>query len=268
MRLGHYSPNDEPTSAHLCVGLESKRIYNMDCLEGMKLIADASIDMILCDLPYGTTQNKWDSVIPLESLWEQYRRVIKSSGAIALAAQIPFSTALGASNLPWLKYQWIWEKPQGAGFLNASRYPLKIHENILVFCNGTHTYHPQMEPGKPYTINRGKERVSDNYGEYKRDGNVDVNSGTRYPKTILRFRYDKNRIHPTQKPVALFEYLIRTYTNPGQLVLDNCMGSGTTAVACINSDRNYIGFENNAGYYDAALKRIAAHTEQMLGQTA
>ncbi len=231
----------------------------MNCLDGMALVTDASVDMILCDLPYGTTQNKWDSIIPLEPLWEQYRRVIRPNGASVLTVQIPFSINLGASNLPWLRYEWIWEKPQGTGFLNASRYPLKSHENVLVFCGGTHTYNPQMESGSPYRIRRGKERVSDNYNTYVRAGNVDINNGQRFPKTVFTFGYDSDRIHPTQKPVALFEYLIRTYTNPGELVLDNCIGSGTTAIACLNSGRSYIGFELDPEYHRAATERIRNH---------
>ena len=224
----------------------------MDCFEGMKLIADASLDMILCDLPYGTTGNKWDSVIPLEPLWEEYKRIIKPNGAIVLTAQIPFSITLGASNLRWLKYEWIWQKALGTGFLNAKRYPLKSHENVLVFCGGTHTYNPQMEPGKPYVTKQG--RPTTNY-RINLTGSLTINNGTRYPKTVLSFNRDKTSVHPTQKPVALFEYLIRTYTNPGELVLDNCMGSGTTAIACLNADRQYVGFETDAEYYRAALDR-------------
>jgi site-specific DNA-methyltransferase (adenine-specific) len=226
----------------------------MDCLDGMKLIADATVDMILCDLPYGTTQNKWDSVIPLESMWERYRRIIKPTGAIVLTAQMPFTITLGASNLSWLKYEWIWEKEQGTGFLNAKKAPLKSHENVLVFAPGKPTYNPQMEAGKPYSTKRG--RRSTNYGADSIDEIVTVSGGLRYPKTVLRFNRDKNIIHPTQKPVALFEYLIRTYTNAGERVLDNCMGSGTTAIACINADRRYVGFELNAEYFNKAANRI------------
>jgi len=231
----------------------------MDCLEGMKLISSASVDMILCDLPYGTTQNKWDSLIPLEPMWDQYRRIIRPNGAIVLTAQMPFTITLGASNLSWLKYEWVWEKPQGTGFLNAKRYPLKSHENVLLFCSGTHTYNPQMEPGHPYTVRR-KPTASKNYGKCEQDSEI-VNCGFRYRKTVLRFGTERRGLHPTQKPVALFEYLIRTYTNPGELVLDNCMGSGTTAIACINTDRKYMGFELDATYFTKANDRIHKHRE-------
>lgn len=229
----------------------------MDCLEGMKWMSAASVDMILCDLPYGTTQNKWDSVIPLDQLWSEYCRITKPNGVIVLTAQTPFSITLGASNREWFRHEWIWEKEQGSGFLNAKKAPLKSHENVLVFSPARYTYNPQMESGRPYTTKRG--RKSDNYGADSIAEIVTVNDGFRYPKTVLRFARDKNAIHPTQKPVALFEYLIRTYTNPGELVLDNCMGSGTTAIACLNSGRNYVGFESDPDYYRAATERIERH---------
>ena len=232
--------------------MEINKLYNEDCLEGMKIIADGSIDMVLCDLPYGTTRNKWDSVIPLEALWEQYRRVIKPNGVIVLTAQTPFDKVLGCSNLRMLKYEWIWVKQQGTGHLNAKKMPLKNHENILVFYNKLPTYHPQMDKGEPYTCKSGNGSTS--YNAQK--SVTTVNKGERYPKTVQRFSYDRIKLHPTQKPVALFEYLIKTYTNPGELVLDNCMGSGTTAVACMNTGRNFIGFEMDKGYYDIACDRI------------
>ena len=232
-------------------------IYNMDCLEGMKLIADGSIDMILCDLPYGTTQNKWDSVIPLEPLWSQYRRIIKPTGVIVLTAQMPFTATLGASNLPWLKYEWIWEKNIATGHLNANRAPMKKHESVLVFSPGKTTYHPQMTLGKPYRMKR--QPVNDNgsnYGTITRTPTV--NDGKRFPVSVIQFDRETG-LHPTQKPVPLFEYLIRTYTNSGELVLDNCIGSGTTAIACLNLDRRYIGFETNAEYFAVAQERIRNH---------
>jgi site-specific DNA-methyltransferase (adenine-specific) len=222
-------------------------------------IDDHSIDMVLADLPYGSTQNQWDSIIPLAPLWLEYKRVIKRNGAIVLCAQIPFSIVLGASNLPWLRYEWIWRKTQGTGFLNANRYPLKNHENVLVFCAGSHTYNPQMTSGKPYTADR--IRASTNYGFMDKETRT-VNEGTRYPLTVLEFNHDKGSRklkHPTQKPVALFEYLIETYTNPGELVLDNCVGSGTTCIAAINTERNYIGFETDPVYFNMAQERINTH---------
>lgn len=232
--------------------LEINKIYNMDCLEGMKLIPDKSIDMILCDLPYGTTRNKWDSIIPLDKLWEQYERIIKDNGAIALTAQTPFDKILGYSNLKLLRYEWIWRKPQGTGHLNAKKMPMKNHENILIFYKKSPIYNPQMTHGKPYVLKSG--RGSTNYG--KQVQVVTDNKGERYPLSVLEFNPDKVKLHPTQKPVSLFEYLIKTYTNEGEIVLDNCMGSGTTAIACINTNRQFIGFELSEEYCKIAEERI------------
>jgi site-specific DNA-methyltransferase (adenine-specific) len=234
--------------------IELNRIYQRDCIEGMALIPDKSIDMILCDLPYGTTRNKWDSIIPLDKLWEQYERVIKDNGAIVLTAQTPFDKILGASNIKLLRYEWIWQKEAGTGFLNAKKMPLKDHENVLVFYKEMPTYNPQMEPGKPYTIK--KSHHGTNYGRDVVDVVITENDGKRYPKTTLRFNRDKEKFHPTQKPVALFEYLIKTYTNEGDIVLDNCMGSGTTAIACVRTGRNFIGFETEPKYIEIANKRL------------
>jgi len=233
--------------------IELNKIYNMDCLEGMKLIPDKSIDMILCDLPYGTTRNKWDSIIPLEPLWEQYERVIKDDGAIVLTAQTPFDKVLGASNLRMLKYEWIWQKTESTGFLNAKKMPLKKHENILIFYKKLPVYNPQFTRGEPYSYKK-TGISSENYGDSGGTETI-LNEGKRYPVSIITFKKDKG-LHPTQKPVALFEYLIKTYTNAGDTVLDNCIGSGTTAVACINTNRNYIGFELSEEYCKIAEKRI------------
>jgi len=239
-------------------------IYNQDCLEGMKLIDDKSIDMILCDLPYGTTKCKWDTVIPFDELWEHYNRIIKDNGAILLFAQTPFDKVLGCSNIKNLRYEWIWEKEQGTGNLNANKMPLKKTENILVFYKKLPTYNPQMTVGKSYTITRN---YNDNeiFGKTgTKDGYITKNDGKRYPTNILKFNRElKNRYHPTQKPVSLFEYLIKTYTNEGEIVLDNCMGSGTTAIACINTNRQYIGFELDTNYYNIANKRISEHHKQL-----
>ena len=230
----------------------------MDCLEGMKLIDDKSIDMILCDLPYGTTACKWDTVIPFEPLWEQYNRVIKDNGAILLFAQTPFDKVLGCSNIKNLRYEWIWEKEQGTGNLNSNKMPLKKTENILVFYKKLPTYNPQMTKGSAYTI---KRNYNDNeiFGGKTgtKDGYVTKNTGMRYPTNLIKFNRElQNRFHPTQKPVALCEYLIKTYTQPGEVVLDNCIGSGTTAIACINTGRNFIGFEIDKHYCDIANERI------------
>ena len=224
-----------------------------DCLEKMKEIPDKTIDMILCDLPYGKTRNKWDSVISLDKLWEQYNRIIKDNGAIVLFAQTPFDKVLGSSNLKMLKYEWIWEKEQGTGFLNAKTMPLNNHENILIFYKKPPIYNPQMKKGKPYTLERNTFTV--NYGKQ-----VDMvrteNTGERYPLTILKFKRDKEKLHPTQKPVALLECLIKTYTNEGEIVLDNCMGTGSTGVARINTNRNFLGLEKDENYFNIACNRI------------
>lgn len=233
-----------------------------DCLELMKDIPDGSVDMILCDLPYGTTLNKWDSVIDLDRMWDQYKRIIKPNGCIALFAQTPFDKVLGASNLSMLKYEWIWEKTMATGFLNSHFCPMKCHENILVFSkaaaafvrnkNSTMTYNPQMSVGKPYRRTRNTKSTN-----YNRDKIVTTdNPGRRYPRDVIRFPHDKEKLHPTQKPVPLLEYLIKTYTNPGQVVLDNCMGSGSTGVACVNTGRDFIGIELDPGYFEIAKNRI------------
>lgn len=230
---------------------EDVKLIHGDCLEVMKTIPDGSIDLILCDLPYGTTRNKWDSVIDLAALWTEYKRVC--CGAIVLTAQTPFDKVLGASNIDMLRYEWIWRKEAGTGFLNAKRAPLKDHENVLVFYGKTPTYNPQMRTGfKPYRCKKGGETSN-----YNPSGIVTTeSSGERYPVTVLEFSRDKVKIHPTQKPVALMEYLIRTYTNEGDLILDNCMGSGTTGVACMNTSRRFIGIEKDDGYFEVAKKRI------------
>ncbi|OQA09478.1 MAG: DNA adenine methyltransferase YhdJ [bacterium ADurb.Bin374] len=225
-----------------------------DCLEIMKEIPDGSVNMVMCDLPYGTTQNSWDSVIPLASLWTEYRRICKKNAAIVLTAQTPFDKVLGCSNLSALKYEWIWRKESGSGHLNAKRAPMKNHENALVFCSGTPLYNPQMRKGfAPYVCKQGATK-SQNYGS--QTGAVTVSDGSRYPLSVLDFPRDKDKTHPTQKPVALMEYLIRTYTNEGETVLDNCMGSGTTGVACVRSGRNFIGIEKDETYFGKAKERI------------
>lgn len=226
-----------------------------DCLELMKEIPDKSIDLILCDLPYGTTQNKWDTVLDLEKLWG-YNRIVKDNTPIVLFSQMPFTATLVKSNFPLFKYEWIWQKQQGTGYLNAKKMPLKAHENILVFYKKLPLYNPQMRTGfKPYSCKRGKG--TSNYN--KHISVVSTSNSERYPIDILEFAYDKQKLHPTQKPVALLEYLIKTYTNEGATVLDNCMGSGSTCVACINTNRNYIGFELNENYFNIAKERIKTY---------
>lgn len=225
----------------------------------MQAIPDQSVDLIVCDLPYGTTANKWDSRIPLDALWVQYNRVIKPNRAIVLFTQQPFTTTVAASNLRNLKSEWIWSKQQGTGFLNAKKYPLKSHENILVFSNGLPLYHPQMKTGyKPYTCKRGAISTP-NYSVQKQE-TITVSDGTRYPLTVLSYKYDRPKLHPTQKPVSLLEYLIRTYSNEGDLVLDNCAGSGSTLVAAVNTGRHYVGYELDPTYHRIATDRLADTT--------
>ena len=232
--------------------LELNKIYNMDCIEGMKLIPDKSVDMILCDLPYGITQNKWDSVIPLDELWRAYRRIIKDNGAIVLTAAQPFTSKLVMSQIELFKYTWVWNKSQVTGFLNANKQPLRQHEDICIFYQKQCTYNPNMTKGKPQLKSTGGK--SSNYGKYDYKPHL---SDVYYPTTILDIPQLRVKGgHPTQKPVSLFEYLIKTYTNEGETVLDNCMGSGTTAVACINTNRNYIGFELSEEYCKIAEERI------------
>lgn len=242
--------------------IELNTIYNEDCLEGMKRIPDKSVDMILCDLPYGTTACKWDTIITFEQLWEQYERVIKDNGAIVLTASQPFTSALIMSNPKKFKYCWTWDKVTAKGHLVAKIRPMQQTEDIVVFGKGKITYYPIMVP-------REKERkdVDTEYsrteimgGETTREQKK-ITRTHKYPKTILRFSNasQKGKIHPTQKPVALFEYLIKTYTNEGETVLDNCMGSGTTAIACLNTNRNYIGFELDETYFNLANERIDKH---------
>lgn len=234
--------------------MENIQLYQGDCLEEMKNIPDKSIDMILCDLPYGTTRNKWDTVIDLDLLWIQYERIIKDNGAIVLFAQVPFNIILGYSNLKLLKYEWIWEKEQGTGHLNAKKMPLKSHENIMVFYKKPPTYNPQMVGNEVRTVKRsGNKSKTTNYGDF-----IEIKESTyigRYPKDIIKFNKDKG-YHPTQKPVALLEYLIKTYTNEDEIVLDNTMGSGSTGVACVNTNRKFIGIELNEKYFNIAKNRI------------
>jgi site-specific DNA-methyltransferase (adenine-specific) len=227
----------------------------MDCLEGMKLIDDKSIDMILCDLPYGTTKCKWDIIIPFEPLWEQYERIIKDNGIIVLFGSQPFTSQLINSNIKYFRYEIIWEKEQATNFVFIRKQIGKIHENICVFYKKQPIYNPQMRNGKNIKYSGSINQIN-SHNQIISGKRKIKESNQRYPISIVKFNRDKNKLHPTQKPVALFEYLIHTYTNEGNLVLDNCMGSGTTAIACINTNRNYIGFELDTTYCDLANKRI------------
>lgn len=239
--------------------IERDQIYHMDGIEGMKKIPDKSVDMILCDLPYGiTARNKWDVVIPFDLLWEQYERIIKDNGAIVLTAVQPFTSQLVMSNPKLFRYEWIWEKTSPTGFLNANKMPLRAHENVLVFYKKLPTYHPQKTTGHKPT-NTYTKRTSDgtNYGKTK-EGISGGGSTERYPRSVQVFATDKQKAayHPTQKPIDLLEYLIKSYTNEGDIVLDNCMGSGSTAVAAVRTNRHFYGFELVEEYVDIARKRL------------
>lgn len=238
-------------------------LFEGDCFDYLPSIGDKSVDMVLCDLPYGTTRNKWDSVLDLDNLWGQYLRVIKDNGAIILTAQPPFDKFLGCSNINMLRYEWIWVKEAGTGFLNSKRMPLKIHENILVFYKTLPSYNPQMKSGGRYKSTYSHNNLcSNNYGEAKECFPVTKEYNGRFPTTILPFHRDRNRLHPTQKPVALFEYLIETYTNHGDTVLDNCAGSGTTGVACENTGRHSILMEKEPEYCQIIKQRLNEVTQQ------
>ncbi|MBG9479373.1 DNA-methyltransferase [Lysinibacillus sphaericus] len=232
-------------------------IYNMDCLEGMKYIPDKSVDMILCDLPYGTTACKWDSIIPFELLWSEYERIIKDNGAIVLTASQPFTSKLVASNFKLFRYEWIWKKGNHTtGFQNANRMPLKNHENVCIFYKKLPTYNPQgVQHIKPVLIkNSPKMKVLGDRNETLNKPHVVKKKN--FPKSVVDFPRDNGTFHPTQKPIALFEYLVKTYTNEGDTVLDNCMGGFTTAVACDNTGRNWIGFELESEYCEKGKDRI------------
>lgn len=251
----------------------SYELHLGDCLELMKALPSGSVDMVLCDLPYGTTACAWDTVIPFAPLWAEYKRITKPTAAIVLFGSQPFTTALIASNMTMFRYEWIWQKNFSGGFVNAKLQPMKYHENIVVFYEARPTYNPQFED---YADSVKKQFASS--GVVKSFGNVNAVQGVTnvpnevylergaYPKSIQKFpgvpNSNKTRVHPTQKPVALLEYLIRTYTNEGETVLDNTMGSGSTGVACINTRRNFIGMELTADYFAIAQKRIEAAQQQ------
>ena len=241
------------------------KLLRGDCLELMKDIPDKSVDLILCDLPYGTTACKWDEIIPFEPLWEQYERVIKDNGAIVLTASQPFTSTLIMSNIKLFRYTWVWEKSKATGFLNAKKRPLVAHEDITVFSKKPTTYNPQFSTKEPYNKGIRKEQTDDDvYGKFER---VEVKSdGKRYPRSVVYFKTAESEgavLHKTQKPLKLFEYLIKTYTNEGDLVLDNCMGSGSTGVACLNTNRNFIGIELDDKYFEIAKERIESHEVQI-----
>ena len=243
----------EPSGSFFMLN-ENVTLGHGDCLELMKQIPDGSVDMILTDPPYGTTACKWDSVIPFEPMWAELKRIIKPNGAIVLFGSEPFSSMLRCFNLKMFKYDWIWEKEQGANFMLCKYQPYKVHETISVFSQARHDYFPQMTEGKPYLSGKG------NSGDIT--GNVTKtqtkNTGTRYPRSIQKVNTEKSKgsFHPTQKPVALLEYLIKTYTQENETVLDFTMGSGSTGVAAKNTNRKFIGIELDQNYFEIAKKRI------------
>ena len=259
--------NEAPQPPLQQCSVSRSTFYQGDCLVEMDKIADKSVDMILCDLPYGTTACKWDSIIPFEPLWRQYERIIKDNGAIVLTSAQPFTSALIMSNPKLFKYEWIWQKHKGTGHLNAKRQPMSNHENILVFGKSNIKYNPQMTQGEAYNL-RGSHNISPDGITYngskplKVGYSKDYDSSKRYPLTIQKFdnhNQKKNRFHPTQKPVELMEYLIKTYTNEGETVLDNCMGSGTTGVACKKTGRHFIGIEKDKKYFEIAVSRVSEY---------
>ena len=236
----------------------SGRFLLGDCFEHMATLPDASVDMILCDLPYGTTQNKWDSVLPLDALWKEYWRVTKPNAAVVLTAAQPFTSVLVASALREFCQELIWCKNVASDFLNANRRHMAKHESVLLFAKGKPPYNPQLAPGKAYAVRRGgKDDTGDNYGKIGKRTDT-RNDGSRKPTSLLNFDRQTG-LHPTQKPVALFEYLIRTYTDAGQVVLDNTAGSGTTAIAAENAGRKWICIERDLDYYGKAVKRVNEH---------
>lgn len=240
------------------------RLMLGDCLELMKEIPDGSVDLVLTDPPYGTTQNRWDTPLDLEKMWEQVWRVAKKNAAVLMFSQQPFTSVLGASDIRHLRYEWVWKKPQGTGFLNANRAPLKCHENILVFYRSLPTYNPQKwDSGVPYHSSHAAGSKSSNYGSYKTKdkgfSRTETTTTLRFPLDVIEFNNlarNKHVRHPTKKPVDLLEYLVKTYTDEGETVLDFTMGSGSTGVACVNTGRDFIGIELDEGYFEIARRRI------------
>ena len=254
--------------------LEINKIYNEDCLEGMKKIDDKSIDCIITDLPYGVTQNKSDIIIPFESLWEQYERIIKDNAAIILFGQGIFYIDLVNSNRKLFRYDLIWDKCLTSGFLNAKRMPLRQHEQIAVFYKKLPVYNPQMAQGQPLHSKgksyKDKEIKNQNYGEFKATDDTRAGSTEKYPTSIVKFQKPHPSVakHRTEKSVELIEWLIKTYTNPGDLVLDSCAGSCTTAIAAMNTDRNFICFEKDKDIFEVGSKRVAEYAHQDLLMSA
>ena len=239
------------------------QLMHGDCLDLMKNIGTGTVDMVLADLPYGTTMCKWDSIIPFEPMWEQIERITTDTAAILLFAAALFDKVLACSNLKLFRHEWIWEKPSATGFFNAKKMPLKAHENVLVFYKSLPTYNPQKTTGHERKTAKRKHKQSECYG--KEFGTSSYDSTERYPRSVIKYSSDKrhSNLHPTQKPVSLCEYLISTYTNKGDMVLDFCMGSGTTGVAAKNLQRDFIGIEQDDSYFAISEDRITNTSYQL-----
>lgn len=233
------------------------KIIPGDCFDILPYVPDKSVDLVLCDPPYGVTACKWDIELDLDKLWKEYKRILTPGGAVVLTATQPFATKLINSNRKWFRYKWVWWKTRAVGFLNAKKMPLRIHEDILVFAQGRTKYNPQFSVGKPYVSKRAAKSRPGVYRELKRTETN--NPGIRYPKDVIKFSNTCEKVlHSTQKPVALFEYLIKTYTNEGDIVLDNASGSGTTAIAANNTGRKYICIEKDLVNYRVSIERLSA----------
>lgn len=235
------------------------QLYHGDCIDVMRKIPDGTIDMVLCDLPYCITANKWDAIIPFDKLWESYGRVCKENAAIVLTASQPFTSMLVMSNLRMFRHEWIWRKNRGSNFANTMREPFKEHEEVLVFSKGKWTYNKQMEKRRGAGDSRAKYKYSNktksaNYNGFREVSEIEF-SQLRVPSSVQEFNTEVG-LHPTQKPVPLLSYLIRTYSNEGDTILDNCMGSGSTGIACLETGRSFIGIEKDAAYFEVAKKRI------------
>ena len=236
---------------------DNYKLLHGDCLERMKDIPDGSVDLILTDPPYQKTQNEWDAIIQFDLMWKELERIIKPNGAIVLFGQNTFTFKLGLSNEKLFRYTMTWEKTKAGGFLNAKRMPMQAHEDILIFYNKLPTYNPQFTEGKPYTKTAVSNGDGNNYGKFDRVGKTAINDGKRYPRSVIKFSNDNHgSLHPTQKPVALLEYLIKTYTQEGEAVLDFTFGSCSTGIACLNTNRKFIGIELDDNYFDIGAERM------------
>ena len=242
------------------------KLYNNDCLESMTEIPDNHIDMVFCDLPYGTTRNFWDNIIPFDALWENYDRIVKDTGVVVLTSQQPFTSKLIMSNLSNFRYEWIWEKNKSTGHLNANKMVMKSHENVCIFYKKSPTYNPQRTTGhKPFNAVKSKKNIERpnelrNYGHIEQTLEYKGGATDRHPRSIQKFPVinndNPNKWHPTQKPENLIEYFIKTYSNENDIVLDNCMGSGSTGIACLETNRKFVGIESNDKYFNLAKKWI------------